>query len=641
MLPVRASGKAALSLFLRGDKMLNIPETVKALYKRDGVNKNFRAHFPNGELPDITNENIVQESVKFQESVCSQDVFKFGLTEASVIEFEVVGVANMYGMTIQCFNEIDCSSLSAAEIADIESGTWDGTWDGTNKVFAVPYGVYRVESCPRDHQAMAHRKVTAYTEKPTDTNPFEAAKDAMLLPGSNQYSPSIDSLVMGQVARTTPQMLLANGYAAQSLSLMNTPLIDATGTGQIYHAFAFNKTLQLKNPLGITINVVFRCTVASDAQMVEHQFSQTNIDNRNLFKVDHQWGAVQDAEAYQNGAQALAQWGIDAAESGYNSLEDIVREQFPPFYPFVGYGIVPDFVDSTFVASFDGVAIIPNGEVIYPYREVRKAPSNKVKCAACLYWLKQAEMQKENSPYDQTVLFYAAQRTNPEVTMYVPETAQNQVQVSFESTLKTRKTISTGFATKKKDVFSFADAFSAVDIANGWLEMTGRFATAARSGGMTLLRLSNSSPVAIAPGGYSQMWWDEYNVEPIGTIRYSFTDEAGEEQIVDYKFGDGASIYDMTDNAVLKAMSGTSPEVIESLLDTYFVPHLAPINFVPIDLNMKGLPYIESGDALAVTAQDGTVCNSYALRQEIDGIQSLTAQIDSESGLILDSEEGD
>ena len=89
--------------------MLNIPESVKTLFKRDGVRKNFRVHFPNGELSDITNENVVQESVKFTESLCSQDVLKFGLTEASVIEFETVGIGNMYGMTIECGIEIDLS----------------------------------------------------------------------------------------------------------------------------------------------------------------------------------------------------------------------------------------------------------------------------------------------------------------------------------------------------------------------------------------------------------------------------------------------------------------------------------------------------------------------------------------------------
>ena len=159
--------------------MLNIPDSVKALFKQDGVRKNFRAHFPNGELSDLTNENVMQESVKFTESVCSQDVFKFGLTEASVIEFETVGGGNMYGMTIDCSCEIDCSSLSAADKAAIAAGTWDGTWDGENEVFSVPYGTFRVESCPRDHQAMAHRKVTAYTEDMSEPNEFEQKKLAV------------------------------------------------------------------------------------------------------------------------------------------------------------------------------------------------------------------------------------------------------------------------------------------------------------------------------------------------------------------------------------------------------------------------------------------------------------------------------
>ena len=38
--------------------MLNIPESVKALFRADSVHKNFRVQFPNGEFPDITNDNI-------------------------------------------------------------------------------------------------------------------------------------------------------------------------------------------------------------------------------------------------------------------------------------------------------------------------------------------------------------------------------------------------------------------------------------------------------------------------------------------------------------------------------------------------------------------------------------------------------
>ena len=62
--------------------MLNLPESIKALFKRDSVLKNFRVHFPNGGFSDITNENIVEESVKFSESLCSQNIFRFGCAEA-------------------------------------------------------------------------------------------------------------------------------------------------------------------------------------------------------------------------------------------------------------------------------------------------------------------------------------------------------------------------------------------------------------------------------------------------------------------------------------------------------------------------------------------------------------------------------
>lgn len=107
--------------------MLNVPNSIKALYQTDGVRKNFRVHFPNGEFSDITNSNVVQESVKFTESLCSQSTFKFGLAEASVLEFETVGVGNMFGMTIEASMEIDTSSLSAADISAIQADEGDGS----------------------------------------------------------------------------------------------------------------------------------------------------------------------------------------------------------------------------------------------------------------------------------------------------------------------------------------------------------------------------------------------------------------------------------------------------------------------------------------------------------------------------------
>ena len=94
--------------------MLNIPSEIKSLFQRDGVYKNFKVHFPNGEATDFDNEKIQQESVVFTESLCSQQMFKFGLAEASQIEFTAIDVPNILGAAIDCALEIDCTSLGTA-----------------------------------------------------------------------------------------------------------------------------------------------------------------------------------------------------------------------------------------------------------------------------------------------------------------------------------------------------------------------------------------------------------------------------------------------------------------------------------------------------------------------------------------------
>ena len=46
------------------------------------------------------------------------------------------------------------------------------------------------------------------------------------------------------------------------------------------------------------------------------------------------------------------------------------------------------------------------------------------------------------------------------------------------------------------------------------------------------------------------------------------------------------ALYDMSDNFVLQNLVGASPEVINGLLDTYFIPHLSNIVFTPIDFRI-------------------------------------------------------
>ena len=99
--------------------------------------------------------------------------------------------------------------------------------------------------------------------------------------------------------------------------------------------------------------------------------------------------------------------------------------------------------------------------------------------------------------------------------------------------------------------------------------------------------------------------------------------------------GDGASVYDMTDNEMLRMVYPSTTETVAALLAGDFVVNAANVGFTPVEMTMQGWPWMEAGDALEITAEDGTTVETYALRIEISGIQRLEARIESQSGQII------
>ena len=92
--------------------MLNIPQKIKDLFKADNRLKNIRVSFPNREHSDICNDQIIKESLKFDESISSREEVKLGLCESSTLSFECVGVGNIKGMEIEAYIEIDATDIT-------------------------------------------------------------------------------------------------------------------------------------------------------------------------------------------------------------------------------------------------------------------------------------------------------------------------------------------------------------------------------------------------------------------------------------------------------------------------------------------------------------------------------------------------
>ena len=72
--------------------MIEVSEALKTAYKKDSVHKNLVIRFLDGSLPDITNGNIIAESMELDEILCDEEQIKFGLCNASTFSVQVANV---------------------------------------------------------------------------------------------------------------------------------------------------------------------------------------------------------------------------------------------------------------------------------------------------------------------------------------------------------------------------------------------------------------------------------------------------------------------------------------------------------------------------------------------------------------------
>lgn len=615
--------------------MLTIPSTVQALFKTDGVYKNFRVHFPNGEFPDITNDNVVQESVKFTESLCSQSTFKFGLAEASVLEFETVGIGNMYGMTIEAGIEIDCSSLSAAEKTAIASGTWDGTWDSVNEMFYIPYGTFRVESCPRDHQSMAHRQVTAYTES---------------FPSVTEY-PGL------------PEFTYASSIYVRQSALEAT----AFGTGLVYQGsssaterttFAGHGAI-FWNANGTQLDFHIRDYDADPGQQEFLKFVSILSSAHNTANTLPSFASAEipsyDAAAYEAFgvavAKAITDAGIDITYNKsqtkiYSSNDAALRSRCPwLFYPCI-------------------ITILYSNKGSY-YHMVQKVEPGKLMPVIC-----RSDTQADAGFWCQNGTYYVgmsdficaskyAQGNNiridignttlsptltgyltsvPNVTFYGLSTYDEPFVIKSTGTQKeqyVRVDAQSNLYSAAISSGTYINSIDYIKLINGLLETRAQFLKTDRFGGFERLRLDDSSPISVSPGDYAECWWDEYDVDPIGTVVVNYSSEDNADNVTNITISTGASVYDMTGNEILANISGADLSTITNLIKTNFAPHTDAVAFTPTELTMQGWPWVEAGDALEITAEDATVVDTYALRIEMNGIQHLQSVITAEGGEII------
>lgn len=567
--------------------MLNIPSAIKTLYQTDGTHKNVRIHFPNGEFPDITNDNLVRESLHFTESLCSQDTFRFGLAEASVLEIETVGIGNMYGMTIEASIEIDGSSLSAADKASIAAGTWDGTWDGVEETFSIPLGSFKVDSCPRDHQNMAHRKVTAYTTYTgrVSNSPFEVSKLATVINGaSGNYEADAAKIVYA-----------AFGWDNQSMR-------DAL-TKSVYLPWSQLPNLQ---------------------QETEYIFSTSNTHYVSVFKTGRrpQFSAADcppdSFYGLELGAPVVTSEASTWVHDTMVSMGGFTDEEIAQALAKLEQVLHPHLVNirTGILTSSQTANGYFSGDLPIFYPKYADATS-----VLALEVVTQVNIEIRHGGNTQSKSGVTVINATPTFYQYTDSIVP--IMSSFQPT-GVSGTSST-----------YIGCYDFLEILAGYTGLKGQFGRVDRLGGFKVTTLDPSTPMSVTPTDYSECWWDEYDVSPIGTVTVTYKDNDAAEMTADIEIGSGASRYDMTDNETLRALSSADLTTVEGIITGDFATNAANIGFTPIDLQMQGWPWLEAGDALEITAEDGTTVDTYALRVEMSGIQNLQMAITAQGGQII------
>ena len=643
--------------------MLNIPVEIQELIKTDGVKKNFRVHFPNGERADITNENILSESVSFTESVCSADTFRFGLAEASEIQFEMVGIENIIGMTIEC-------SMEYAVPANMQA-TY-GTW------YSVPYGKFIVESCPRNHEDMTHRKVTGYSfiKNMFDVKNFLQNR-LLTVPLAHVSINAINAYVTGDVSHFTEHADVVQKVGVDPAFYM----YDSTGIPYYISLFG-NSSDGLRRYDVTNISSVG----ASQCGYIINYEETGETSGSDIAQMVIDWLEDQDIELlydasgnkiFDSNEEALKFfcgffWGLMAFDSTVDSSDYVVR--------YRPYGVdknvfIPTIKDDRINSGYLETHIYFLGDVIEKVRIRKWSTANIYSSSATTTQL--VELPVTGFSSESSCKSYSED-----------ESKLNMVGIDATLAINNAYAYARGVSNREKAfytaMFAYSNAYSNRDLIDGWAELNGAFVHSERDGTISMESLDNTNPYALTGADVvERAWWDEYDVNPIGTVLYTFYNPfTGEIASDSYQFGEGKSVYDLTGNKALEAMDFTTKKaktisamtdknifyrytgtetgytkddfyywngeqwtsggayktirsVVEFVLDQIFIPHIQAVNFTPLEMDMRALPFLEAGDAITLTLADGTTVSSYILNHTISGVQRLQDTIDSVSGDVI------
>lgn len=693
--------------------MVNTPKKIQELYRTDSVYKNIRISFPNGERSDICNDQIVQDSVRFTESICSRDQIKFGIAEVPMFECEVVHVGNIENAIIHVSIEIQCEERW---LELINPGPPPFYWEclGTFRpelqryVWPIQIGTFVVSSCDRQTD-LNHRKIIAYGY-------------------GNAQKVNLDLFKNFIKSWYTEGNYYINADTIEMLNKMDY--------GEWYRHTVAESDLTYQTILRYNGNPIVKLCYYSvthpDLYYVQSGYSENPYDGYKptfwrFGEVPHEWNETLNtthyvtkySDFYLNLPYLNAEEIIETKNKMLDSLNTVFPNLPANIKEFIAYLCIPhiELIDEPYYERiaetsgysivggspegiknidgtnywdleddmFQGLSYLPLTSTNFQLLNMNSSAlqsnnglhSKRMKMIVHIpaanfatryyndtdhprwrwyYFGYNWKIRRQDIGYYQADHSYDVEWDNVDYTKLIAYGRVSSNSQSF-SRIK-RKYNSSGELISKTTVtrteyhwvnpdreayLNFAEFYEASLELRGLISYTQRSGKAkvidiAQNFGLTpaedLYPGTNRYPQSasggnILPGDTVSCWYSDKLSIPYGAVKFTYKNENGNSinmLIYINEFGESSKpdtfqTYDFADNYILRDENFTQAQIMSIMED--FINKLAKINYIPVEIKFRGLPYVEAGDTVEIRTNDNDDIFTIIFRRTLTGEQCL------------------
>jgi len=566
--------------------MLTIPNEIKDLLHLDSCKKNIRIHFPGGERSDICNDLIVMDSVKFTESLCSQDQLKFGLCESPVFECEVVGVGNIKGATIEVSCEVYCS-------ASVTGAEW--RTDLQHYIYSIPYGIFLVTDCKRQSD-MNHRRIQAYggTARLRVDNEMIIQKGIETWSSQTAYTPDVFATIM-MLSGSKSRLDQATYTELETLDFDD----DYYRIKYVYTESGYGDTYYLY------------CDV------IAYEITSSNQNDLFYFEAENPYKSINEV------------WNDIFSGFTQTAIKDRLLSQMQKK---VLFGPGTKYISNDTPTQ--------KGSYIYPYQEWQYDPETLSRWYIFMPYKIYLGVQRLGS---MQVISSSVFRDKAKIKLYQVN-YDNYPKVTF--TVPRNIPVETVPITYAFDT----EALDYIKLFDKVLELSGMFGYLDRFGMLKLINIQQRfglKPASslypdddvypegvtggkLLPEDYQTCWYDDDYTTPFGAVVCQYKNTSNVDcEYTYYLPGFSADspvntyqIYYLDSNDIIDNSTWTAQQI--EAMCAVIASNIQGVTYMPVEFVGRGLPYVEAGDTFEILTPSSDSITTIVLNRTITGEQVLT-----------------